>query len=244
MFLIWNYDNVDISNFINGIKSINYGDKENKIKFYSLFPITYSEKIPNVLNFEVASNSLATNMKGLGFKTLVMTKKDTINNINYYLNGMEMVNNPDITYIGIEDVLYNKDVIVNIINTYPQDFVIINYDITDAENIEDLQEKLKNIDIVLGGIFDNADKLSCNIVVSSIYGMNRTLNNNSGEICNIMYSKVPVIFASNVFTRKDYLLNDGSISELFKVCYKGINKTYPGVTILTKKNILYRMLFK
>ena len=77
----------------------NYKEEGNKIKFYSLFPITYSEQIPYILNFEVAKNSLITNMKGLGFKTMIACEKDEISGINYYLNGLQMVNNPDISFI-------------------------------------------------------------------------------------------------------------------------------------------------
>lgn len=244
IFLMWNYDNVDLTNFINGVKSINYGDKPNQIKFYSLFPIKYSENIPYVLNFEVSQVSLASNMQGLGFTTLVMAEKDTINAINYYLNGMQMINNPNITYLGIEDILYNKDTMLKVINSYKQEFMIINYNVTHANNIEELQDILKKIDDVIGALYTNLEKNSYNIVISSIFGMNKTMLNSKGEICNISYLKVPIIYIDNFITKKDYLINDGNISDLFKVCYKSINKDYPGVSLITKKNILYRMIFK
>ena len=244
MFMIWNYDNVDISNFIDSVKSIDYKEVPNNIKFYSLFPITYKETIPFVLHFEVAKHSLASNMKGLGFKTVVMAKKSDISGINYYLNGMEMVNNPDITYIGIEDVLYNKEMMVSLINQYKQELIIINYDVIDTKSIEELKENLTNIDSVLGAIYDNTEKNSYNIIVSSLYTVDRVLENKNGEICNVLYSKVPIIYADNFITKKTHLINDGSISELLKVCYKSINKKYPGTTIIERKNFLYRLIFK
>ena len=73
LFMIWNYDNIDISNYIDGIKLIDYGKEKNNIAFYSLFKITYKEEIKRLLEYEVAKNSLATNMKGLSFKSMIFS---------------------------------------------------------------------------------------------------------------------------------------------------------------------------
>jgi hypothetical protein len=74
--------------------------------------------------------------------------------------------------------------------------------------------------------------------------MNKTIPNASGEICNVIYSKVPVIYIDNFVTKKNYLINDGNITDLFKVCYKSINKEYMGESLVVKKNALYRLIFK
>lgn len=245
MVLVWNYDNINLTNFITGITSINYGEGiDNKIKFYSLFPITYKEAVPYIINSETSSVSLASAMKGLGFKSLIVANKNSINGINYYLNGMQMVNNPDITFMAMEDILYNKDLILNIINTYPQELMIFNYDVTSAKTVEELLSILKNIDDVLGAVYTNTEKNSYAIVISSLYGMNRSMYNDKGEFCNIIYSKVPIIYANNFLTKKNYLINEGRISDLLKICYMSISKEYLGVTIIQKKNLLYRLLFK
>ena len=68
--------------------------------------------------------------------------------------------------------------------------------------------------------------------------------NNKGEICHIEYDKVPIVYIDNFITKKGYIINDGSINDLFKVCYKAINKKYPGETLINKKNFLYRIVFK
>ena len=244
IMMIWNYDNLDISNFINGIKAINYGDKQNIISFYSLFPVTYKDEIPHVLDYEVAKNSLATNMKGLGFKSLIICERDEVNGINYYLNGLERVNNPDISFICLDDKLFDIKTIISVINGYKHELLVINYNITDASTVEELKEKLAKIDTVIGAIHDNSMHESYSIIISSLYGMNKTLNSSTGEICNIKYVKVPIVYIDNFITKKDYLINDGDISDLFKVCYKSINKDYPGVSLVEKKNILYRLVFK
>ena len=243
--MIWNYDNIDITNFINGIKAINYGsEKTNNISFYSLFPIKYTTQIPYILNYEVASKCLASNMKGLGFKTLVLTESKHVNVINYYLNGLQNINNPDISYLSIDNNMYDADTLVNIINTYPQELIIFNYDITKVENIEELQDILKKVDNVIGAIYKNTEKNSYSIIISSLYGMEKTMPNSKGEICHVIYSKVPIIYVDAFINRKNYLIDEGSVNELFKMCYKAINKKYPGETLINKKNFLYRLIFK
>ena len=244
LMMIWNYDNIDISNFINSVKTINYGDKPNTITFFSLFPVNYKDQIPFILNFEVANKSLATNMKGLGFKSLIICDRNEVTAINYYLNGMNMVNNPDISFICLDDKLFDIPTILSVINTYKQELIVFNYNITNVDSVESLKASLSKIDTVIGAIFDNTSHESYSIVISSLHGMNKTLNSSTGEICNIKYVKVPIVYANNFITKKDYLINSGDISEIFKICYKNINKDYRGDTLVTRKNVLYRMIFK
>ena len=245
IFMIWNYDNLNISNFIDGIKMINYGATvNNNIVFYSLFPVTYKEAIPHILEFEIAKKSLASNMNGLKFKSMIMCERNEIQAINYYLNGLQMVNNPDISFIAIDDIKLDPNTIVNVINSYPQELVVISYNIKDVATVEELKALLTKIDIVIGAIYNNTEKNSYTIIISSLYGMNKVLPNAKGEICNVIYNQVPIVFVDKFITKKDYLINDGTISDLFKVCYKCIKKEYMGETIVTKKNILYRLIFK
>ena len=244
LFMIWNYDNIDISNFIDGVKLIDYGEATNNILFYSLFKLTYKEEIKHILEFEVAKRSLATNMKGLSFKSIVVCERDEIQAINYYLNGLEMVNNPDITYFSLDDRKYDPNTVVSIINSYPQEFIIINYNIKNVNTVEELKALLTKIDAVIGAVYTNTEKNSYNIVISSLYGMNKTIPNARGEICNISYSKVPIVYIDNFITKKNYLISEGSISDLFRVCYKSMKREYSGESLVVKKNFLYRLIFK
>ncbi len=243
--MIWNYDNIDISNFINSVKNINYGKEvKNNISFYSLFPITYNEPVLNVLNYEVAKNSLATNMQGLGFKTLVLTETKYVNAINYYLNGLESVNNPNISYLSLDNYLYDVNTVVNIINKYPQELIIFNYDLSNFSSVEEFQGVLRKMDALIKGIYDNAKKNSHSLIISSIYGVQKTVPNAKGEICHIEYDKVPIVYIDSFITKANYVINNGDIDSLFRVCYKTINKKYPGDVLITKKNLLYRLIFK
>ena len=244
LFMIWNYDNLDISNFIDGVKHIDYGKEKNNILFYSLFKINYKENISHILEYEVANKSLASNMKGLSFKSMILCQKDEVQAINYYLNGLEMVNNPDISFVCLEDKILDPNTIVNVINSYPQELIIISYNIKEIASIEELKELLTKVDDVIGAIYKNTEKNSYSFIISSLYGMNKVLPNASGEICNIVYSKVPVIFIDNFITKKEYIINEGNISDLLKTCYRSMKKEYPGESLIVKKNFLYRLIFK
>ncbi len=244
LFMIWNYDNIDISNFIDGVKEIDYGTVPNNISFYSLFPTIYKEAIPSILNFEVAKTSLASNMKGLGFKTMVVCERNEIQAINYYLNGLQMVNNPDISFVCLDDKILDPNMVVNVINSYPMDLTIISYNLQDTNSVEAMQALFTKIDNVIGAIYDNTEKNSYSIVITSLYGTNKSLPLASGEICNVTYERLPIVYIDNFVTKKDYVISDGNVSDIFKVCYKSIKKEYPGESLVTRKNILYRLLFK
>ena len=175
---------------------------------------------------------------------MVVCDREEISSINYYLNGMQMVNNPDITYIALDDRKYDPATVVSVINNYKQDFVIISYNIKDAKTIEELSGLYTKIDAILGAIYDNTTKNSYNIIVTSLYPMSFNIPNASGEVCNVIYNREPLIYIDNFITKKNYLLNEGSVSDIFKVCYKSLNKDYPGESLVVKKNLLYRIVFK
>lgn len=244
LFMVWNYDNIDINNFIDSVKAIDYGKEKNNILFYSLFKINYKEEIKHILNYEAATRSLATNMKGLTFKSMIMCEKDEIQAVNYYLNGLQMVNNPDISFICLEDRILDPNTVVSVINSYPQELMVISYNIKKVETIEELKELYTKIDNVIGAVYNNTQRNSYNIIISSLYGMNRVLPNSKGEICNVISSKVPVVYIDNFVTKKNYLITEGNVKDLFKTCYKAIRKEYSGESLVVRKNFLYRMIFK
>ena len=189
--------------------------------------------------------SLAKTCEGLGFKTLVLAKKDQINTMNYYLNGLDNVTNPNISFIEFDNYLYHDDEIVNVINTYDHELIIINYDIDGCKTVDELKNTLKKIDSTLGKIYENMQTNSYTIVVSSLYSNDQRLVNDKNEICPVMYNEfLPLIYIDNFVTKKDYIINpDGKINDLFKTCYKSINKNYPGNSLVTKKNLLFKLFF-
>ena len=243
----FNYDNINLTNFMKTIKAVNYGEgKPNNITYSSVFPVKYDQEVPHILDFKKADESLAKTGEGLGFKTLVMAKKAHINTINYYLNGLENVANPNINFVEFDNYLYHDDEIISVINNYDHELMIINYDIEGCKTVEELKDTLKKIDATLGRIYENMKTNSYTIVVSSLYSKDQVLTNEKNEVCTIKYNEfLPLVYIDNFITKKDYIINpDGTINNLFKICYKSINKSYPGNSLVVKKNILFKLFFK
>ena len=242
----WNYDTINLTSFLNTIRAVNYGaDFPNNITFKSLFPMKYDLQIPYILTAQKAEMSLATMCDKLGFKALVMAKKAQVNAINYYLNGLENVSNPNINYIEFDNYLYKDDEIVNVINNYDHELVIINYDIDECKTVKELKETLSKIDGTLGKIYENMMTNSYSIIVSSLYSNDTKLLDENNELVSVSYNgMLPVIFISGTITKKDYILNtDGTVNDLLKMCYRAITAKYDEKSILVKKNFLFRLFF-
>ena len=242
----WNYDTINLTNFMNTIKAISYGDGfPNNITFKSLFPIKYDSEIEHILEPRKADMSLAKACEVLGFKALIMAKKAQVNAINYYLNGLENVSNPNINYIEFDNYLYKDDEIVNVINNYDHELIIINYDIDECKTVKELKETLTKIDSTLGKIYENMKTNSYSIIVSSLYSNDVKLLDDNNETVTVAYNGLlPIVFISGTITRKDYILNpDGTVNDLFKIAYQVINPKYDGKSILIRKNFLFRLFF-
>lgn len=245
---IWNYDKINLSNFISTMKQINYGEgKSNTIAFNSLFKINYKEDIPYLFDYSKAKNSLAVMADTYNFSTLVMCPKKQVPIINYYLNGLESVDNPKITYVDFDNYMFNPTELLNLINTTDKNLIILNYYIDGADNIENLTKLAHNVDIMLGNVYNNSKNNPYTIIVSSLYGMIKTLENAKGEICTIDYSeKVPIIYVNGMVPKKGkYIIEpDGTTDGLLNVCYMSLSENYKGHSIVTMPNLLYRLFFK
>ena len=245
LFMIWNYDKIDLTNFVEIIKNIKYGEENNNIKIISLFEIIAKEKIDFMLNYHIANNNLVSNLNNIDAKSLIMAKKEQIGIINYYANGLQNVSSDKVNFIEVDNYLFKPIELLGIIDKYDHDLMIINYDIESAKTIEELKTLLHNIDIMIGNIYENSKDSKYSLVISSLYGINKVMNNEKGEICNVIFNeKLPIIFIDNFVTKKDYLIEEGTITNLLPICYKKINDKYMGHSIVTKKNALYRLLFK
>ena len=245
LFMIWNYDKADLTVFINNLKQIRYGEEPNNYKLYSLFSVISKESIPNILKYEKASNNLVSNIEKYDSKSLIIAKRYKINIINYYANGLQSVINERLTYVDADNYLYKPKELLNLINNVEHNLIIINYDIDNANSIEELQGVLHNIDIMVGNIYENSKGSKYSMIISSLFGTNKVLKNVKGEICNIVFGeKLPIVFIDDFITKTNYLIEDGDISNLLPVCYMRLSDKFKGHAIVTKKNALYRLIFK
>lgn len=239
-----NYENIDYTNFINTITKNDFGKGENNLLVYSLFPLTYEDNIPYLFNYQTASKSLASHTLELDFKALVLANKSQINVINYYLNGLQSVSNPKINYIEFDNYLYKPNELLSIINNYDHKLMIINYDISDVTRVSELKEKLHNIDIMLGQVYENSRQNNYDIIISSLYGINVILTDENNEIVNVIYKDAPFIYVNKNFNKKEYIIKNGNVNDIIKLCYKNINSNYQGDFVIVKKSFFEKFFSK
>ena len=245
LFMIWNYDKIDLTNFVETLRQVKYGEENNNFQIISLFQIITKEPISYLLEYHLATNSMVNILEQINAKSLIMTSKEQINVINYYANGLQSVNSNCINFIEIDNYLFKPNELLGILNKYDHDLMIINYSIESANTIEELKQLLHNIDIMIGNIYENSKGSKYSMVISSLYGINKIMNNDKGEICNVIFNeKLPLIFIDDFVTKKDYLIEDGMVMNLLPICYARISDKYKGHSIIVKKNALYRMFFK
>ena len=149
--LVFNYNNVDFSMFLNEFHAQKYRQLDlNSIKFYSLFPIKTEEKIPFMYNYAVASSYLLSSLKSINGKCMVMDKKDNCAYINYYLTGLRNDVDEALKYYPTDDdSIYDPNKVVEMINSFDKDLYIINYEIDSCKSVDEMSERLKKIDAVI-----------------------------------------------------------------------------------------------
>lgn len=243
-FFVYNYDNIDLTKFINTLANIRYGNDNNNFTYHSLFSVASNIKIPYMYNSTTATNYFAKNLENIKASSLIACKKEQINIINYFLNGLRNEPNKLLTYIDIDTITTNPSILPSIINDNKQDLIILNFSIEECKNTKEIKDKLKEIDSYLKIVYDNMSGSKYSIIISSLYGISKVMLNERENICQVIFSgKVPFCFVDDFITRKSYLIADGDINGIFKSAYKNINKDSKYESLVEKQNGLYRLFF-
>ena len=244
-FFIFNYDNVDLTNFMSTLANINYGESKNNYSYYSLFPVTSTIQIKHLYESKIAENSLAINLNKLKSNALIFCNKEHVNILNYFSNGLKNEANEALTFIDIKPLLNNPNGIFSVINQFNKDLVIINYDLDDSKTTNEVKEKLKQADELLKILDTNRNGSKYTIIVSSLYGMVKSLKNENDVMSTVIFSnELPFLYVDDFLTKKNYLIASGSINEILKSCYKSLDVKSNYNSLVEKKNGLYKLFFK
>ena len=103
-FFFFNYDTINLTNFLDSLANINYGETKNNFSYYSLFKVVSNLNIPYVYETTTASNSLVSNLENLNAKALIVCQKDQISVINYFCNGLKNMASDKLTFIDIQSI--------------------------------------------------------------------------------------------------------------------------------------------
>ena len=244
-FMFLNYDSINLTNFIKTIDGIRFGDTPNQFSYYSLYPVISSKNISYMYEILPANNSMVKNLESLEANALIFCQKEEVNVINYFANGLRNETSKNLTFVDINPYLENKELLVKTINQLNQDLIIFNTKIDNTNKTQELKEKLANIDNLLKALYDNMNGSKYTLIISSLYGMNKLMTNEKDKICQVIFSgKVPFIFIDDFITKKDYLVEEGTINDLLRTAYKNMKKNSKYDSLVEKQNGLYKLFFK
>ena len=246
--MFFNYSNVDVNKFKKEFNEQKFRKLDpSTFQYYSLFPVKCDEQIPFMYNYAVASSYTLNSLKSINAKCLVFDLKDKCPFINYYLTGLKNEIDPNLKYMPTDDgFIYNKDLVIsNLQAQNDKDLIILNYDISDCKTVEELIERLKQIDVVIGAVHEYTTNNKYGLFISSLYGFQKEMYNAKHELCNINFSgKVPVIIDDAGIVSSNYNVDDGNLHDLCDTILKNINSDYKESGLLRKKSSLLSFLYK
>ena len=245
IFFFFNYDTINLENFLTTLSNISFGEEKSSFSYYSLFPVISKLSIPFMFETSVAKNSLVFNLEKIKATGLILCKKEKVGIINYFCNGLVNSATKTLTFIDIDPYINNQTALVELINKATNEFIILNFELDECKTTMELKELLKTLDNNIKALEENRNGSKYTLIVSSLYGMNKTLTTEKDHPCQVIFTgKVPFLYIDDFITKKNYLVAPGTINDLFKTAYKSINKDYKGDSLVEKKNGLYKLFFK
>lgn len=244
----FNYQNVDITPFTKELIDQKYKQLDlSTIKFYSLFPLkSENVNVPHLYEFGVSSTYLLNSLKMINAKCLVMDIKDRCKTINYYLTGLRNEIDPDLKYMPTDNgFIFNAEILLKAILDNPQELIIVNYEIESCKKVEEISDRLKQIDEVIGKLHEYASKNNIGLFISSLYGMQKELYNSKAILCNVNFStRVPVVIFDKSIKKSEYTIEEGTTYDLANTILFNINSAYNNSGLLKKKSAISKMFGK
>lgn len=245
--LFFNYHNIDITDFKKELIEQKYRKFDfSTITIYSLFPVKCDVKIPFMYNYALSADYFLNSISKINARCLILEKQEKCPYINYYLTGLRNQVDEHIKFLAIDDnILFNKDKLIEIFKNYDKELYIVNYQIDNCKTIEEMAEKLKNIDQMIGIVRQYAKENKYGFIVSSLYGIQKEMYNKRSELCRINFSsKVPLILEITDLDLTEYTINDGNLYDLSNTLLFLINNNYENKGFLRKKSKLFSFLYK
>ena len=110
---------------------------------------------------------------------------------------------------------------------------------------EDIQERLKKIDVVIGEIEKYCKENNMGLFISSLYGFERMMYNKKQELLKInLFGKVPVLIVDNNISLSTHTVAEGSLFDLANSIFKNINPEYKMTGLIKKKSSLLSIFYK
>lgn len=175
------------------------------LKLYSQYNINY---FAENINYE---NSLSNNLQKYNKKALILTNREHVNLINFYANGLNQVNNPNIVFMILDESLYDYNTVVNIIDNSDYDLIIFDYFMDTSSTINNLKIGLRNIDKVLGNVVVCSENKH-SLFITSLFGLKKELplaDYNSEKVLLDYEMQIPIFFYDYTYPASKYSLFPG-----------------------------------
>lgn len=246
IIFFYNYNNIDIGHFRKDLGAQKYKTfNVDNLKIYSLFPVKCDVQIPFMYNFALSSTYFANFIKEIGAKALVLDTKERCGYINYYLTGLRNNADVNVNYIPTDDnFIYDKDKIMALFTKYNHEFIILNYEIESCKSVEEMKERLKSIDEIIGVLGEYLVSNNGALFISSFYGIETELYNDRHELCKINFStRVPLIVLDKSKSKRNDAILEGGLFDLAHTIYANINPNYKANKGLIRKKPNFLSIF-
>lgn len=221
------------------------------IKVASLFPLQ-NQTTMSCLNYEPVKTSFYNTLNQNGIKHLLIAEKENIPYLNYYFNGCNNMQATQVLGIDIPSTgNYDQDIenkyqaittkVLEAINSDFYDLIIVDYEIDIKQKqiiTKNIKNSLSSLDRSLTQIYNTIISKNGLLYITSSYGINKALYNEKEELVNINFSKkVPFVIVDNEMSKDNYLLQNGSLSDLSITILNAL-EVQP-MSGMTGKNLLY-----
>lgn len=217
-----------------------------RLDLYSLIRLDTKYKVNCFAENIVYENSLANILSKSGIKTLIITKNENINYINFLANGLNHVKNPNIDFIVLDEN-YFSDInnVINIIDNSKYHLIIFDYHMDVSKTVNELKEGLEKIDVVLGNVVNTCTNKH-SLFITSLYGLKKELPlaDYNDEIVTIDYEmQIPIFFFDYTYPRSKFTLSPGETNDILNTAIRLLWNN-PEIDSLIKTKGLLSGLFK
>ena len=244
IILFFNYNNINVDAFIKNAPLNPVTRETHTFSYYSLFPTKSVIPIKNIYKNPVSDISIDKGLKEINKNCLILCEKEKVNAINYYCCGYDPIVSDNLSYGVIDNTTPFKK-LEEYINCKGYDLLIINYNVDDCKNIKELKTRLNYIDSLLQDLSGMCMLNNYQLLISSLYGINKKLQDDDGVYKDINFStKVPIILVDKSITKVNYMLGEGNINSLINTCFKLLNNECNTESLIVKKGKLSKLFLK
>ena len=171
-------------------------------------------------------------------KALIITEKEHVNSINFYLNGYENRVSPCIRYMTADTPTLLREDIVKQLLSNNEDIIMLNYFVDDTDKTEELKEKLRQVDTILPVLKQICEENQYSLWITSLYGMKKEMLSNTNEKVLVDFSeKVPLLFYDDNYLKKSNKLLKGNLYDLHLTLIKMIHPESNIISLISKKGM-------